>query len=184
MLTMSTHRLSTTRRRARVHAAGARRARPVLDQAALARWIADGHAVGQTRTRTGALTRNAQSPLHGPTAECTCDSRICRRCDDGRPGHYFRGPCAGAGSTSLIVGIVVAAAARAAWDRSSSRARRAGADLPFGRTTNVDAIIAAGATDTGVARRGRRRPTSRSLHRTPWRRVSGHGSEAGRRWTS
>jgi hypothetical protein len=51
----------------------------------------------------------------------------------------------------LIVGIVVAAAALAlAGSLFQSSRYRAGADLLFGRTTNVDAIIAAGSTDTGV----------------------------------
>jgi Mrp family chromosome partitioning ATPase len=51
----------------------------------------------------------------------------------------------------LIVGIVVAAAALALVGSLFQSSRyRAGADLLFGRTTNVDAIIAAGSTDTGV----------------------------------
>jgi Mrp family chromosome partitioning ATPase len=51
----------------------------------------------------------------------------------------------------LIVGIVVAAAALALVASLFQSSRyQAGADLLFGRTTNVDAIIAAGSTDTGV----------------------------------
>ena len=51
----------------------------------------------------------------------------------------------------LIVGIVVAAAALALVVSLSQSSRyRAGADLLFGRTTNVDAIIAAGSTDSDV----------------------------------
>ena len=51
----------------------------------------------------------------------------------------------------LILGIVVAAAALALVVSLSQSSRyRAGADLLFGRTTNVDAIVSAGSTDSDV----------------------------------